>query len=93
MKKFVILVILIISCFIFYHIYKNNRINLFLKNIENDKISVDKYYIYGNHLNIEGSINKKFIDLKDVKLIVKSTYKEYSYEARDRKDRKRVFLQ
>lgn len=80
MKKFVILVILIISCFILYHIYKNNRINFFLKNIENDKISVDKYYIYGNHLNIEGSINKKFIDLKDVKLIVKSTYKEYSYD-------------
>lgn len=83
MKKFKVIIIfiflIILFCSLFY-IYNNKKLNLFLKNIEEEKISVNKYYIYGNHLNIEGSLNKDFNDIKDIKLILKSNIEEIEYK-------------
>lgn len=83
MKKFKVMIIfiffIILFCSLFY-IYKNKKLNIFLKNIDKEKISVNKYYIYGNHLNIEGALNKDFNDIKDIKLILKSNIEEIEYK-------------
>ena len=82
MKKLKILFIFILLIIIFattFYFYKQNEIKNFLNNIEKEKINVDKYYIYGNHLNIEGSINKQFNNIKSVKLILKSNLEEKEY--------------
>ena len=55
MKKYKIFLIFIILIIIFattFYFYKQNKMKDFLNNIEEEKINVDKYYIYGNHLNI-----------------------------------------
>ena len=80
MKKLKIIFILLIIIFATtFYFYKQNKIKDFLNNIEEEKINVDKYYIYGNHLNIEGSINKQFNNIKSVKLILKSNLEEKEY--------------
>lgn len=80
MKKLKIIFILLIIIFATtFYFYKQNEMKDFLNNIEKEKINVDKYYIYGNHLNIEGSINKQFNNIKSVKLILKSNLEEKEY--------------
>lgn len=80
MKKLKIIFILLIIIFATtFYFYKQNKMKDFLNNIEKEKINVDKYYIYGNHLNIEGSINKQFNNIKSVKLILKSNLEEKEY--------------
>lgn len=83
MKKLKILFIFIILIIIFattFYFYKQKEMKNFLNNIETEKINVDKYYIYGNHLNIKGSINKKFTNIKNIKLILKSNIEEFEYD-------------
>jgi len=74
---FILLIIIFATTFYFY---KEKEMKNFLTSIEEEKINVDKYYIYGNHLNIEGSINKKFSNIKNVKLILKSNLEEIEYD-------------
>lgn len=67
MKKFLILigVLFLIFCgFVVYDIYYKEKIPVLT--IEEDKVSIDKLYIYGTHLNMEGSYN--FIDSADLVL-------------------------
>ena len=67
MKNFLILigVLFLIFCgFVVYDIYYKEKIPVLT--IEEDKVSVDKLYIYGTHLNMEGSYN--FIDSADLVL-------------------------
>ena len=47
------------------------------KKIESDKISIDDFYVYGNHLNFSGSIDENY---KDAKIILKSKNKELEYD-------------
>lgn len=83
MKKLKIMILFILLIIIFattFYFYKNKEMENFLDNIEEEKINVDKYYIYGNNLNIKGSLNKKFNNIKNVKLILKSNLEEIEYD-------------
>lgn len=82
-KKSKIIYILIFTIIIVITvIYVNNSLNFkkFIDNIEKESIDVNKYYVYGTHLNIEGSINKKFSNIKDIKLIIKSKNDTQEYD-------------
>lgn len=78
MKKYIFIIILILLCYFCFFHNKNNIYNL-LDNIEESYVNVDKYYIYGNHLNIYGSINN-VSDVSDVKLVLKNINNEISYD-------------
>jgi len=61
MKKFLVLLgvlLIIFSGFLIYNNYFHNKIPVL--DIEEDKVYIDKLYIYGTHLNMEGIY--KFID-------------------------------
>ena len=68
-KRFMILLIIIISCYIVYNIFLNKIV---LYNI-NEYFIITDYNIFGNHFNIEGCIAKK---LDNPKLILRSFNKE-----------------
>lgn len=68
MKKILGIVIIIILFFISYFIYANyikDKVPSIIP--EGQKVSISEYYIYGNHLNIKGSLeidDTNFIDVK-----------------------------
>ena len=80
LKLIFIFILLIIIFAITFYFYKNKEMNDFLNNIEEEKINVNKYYVYGNHLNIEGSLNKEFSNVKNIKLLLKSNLEEIEYD-------------
>ena len=53
--------------------YRKNTFSI-LKFVENDYVYVDKYYVYGNHLNIEG--NFSFSGFDSASLVLKSLNNE-----------------
>lgn len=77
MKKFFLfLIIVIILGFLFFR-FKKDRFSLLDGTIDN-KVFVDKYFVYGNHLNIFGSFD---IDSYDsLSLVFKSFDNEISYD-------------
>lgn len=81
MKKFFIFIIFIIVGATVLYFYKQNNtsaLQKFLKNIESNKLEIDEYYVYGNHLNIKGSLNG--INSSDIKLVLKSEKEEIEYD-------------
>lgn len=76
LKKFVVFIICIfIVGFFLFH--KRRSIYDLLDDVESDYVIVDKYYIYGNHLNIEGSVD---VDSDDISLVFKSLDNEISFD-------------
>ena len=75
MKKFLFFLIVIILC-LYFGLFRYIKIYSLLNNIEDNYVSVSKYYIYGNHFNIEGNIDIS----SDVKLVLKSLKNEISYD-------------
>ena len=76
MKKafgFIVVIVLIIFT---YYLFLNNSFLLkkVLKNTQKDTFYVDKYTIFGTHLNISGCIDKKLDG--DLSLILKNTKEE-----------------
>ena len=69
MKKVILtIVILIVLGFLGYFIYVN-YINKIPKIVpEEEKVSVEEYYMYGNHFNIKGSLELKDKNYQDIKL-------------------------
>ena len=69
MKKVILtIVILIVLGFLGYFIYVN-YINKIPKIVpEEEKVSVEEYYMYGNHFNIKGNLELKDKNYQDIKL-------------------------
>ena len=79
MKKFLIFIFLIIiGIFIYFKYFKVSESIYTLLNDINEYAIVDKYYIYGTHMNISGSIDLS--DYSDIKLVFKSLKNELSYD-------------
>lgn len=76
LKKFAVFVICILVIGVLFF-YKKKSIFDLLDEVESDYVIVDKYYIYGNHLNIEGSID---IDSDDISLVFKGLDNEISFD-------------
>ena len=70
MKKIlgIILTLVILAC-LGYFIYTNYFENkIAVKEVETEKVSVNEYYIYGNHLNLKGSLEVTDKNYEDIKL-------------------------
>ena len=82
MKKFIFLIILLVLIVSGFHFYKEYEFKKFIKKIEKNRISIDDYYVYGNHLNFSGTTN-----IKKGKLILKSKKEtlEYDIKIKDNK--------
>ena len=72
MKKIIFIIIIFVLVICGFHYFNDYKFNKFIKNIEKKKISIDDFYVYGNHLNFSGTTN-----IKDGKLILKSKNKVY----------------
>lgn len=87
MKKVIlyplIFLIVCILVFVIYSIsYQEKRIiiNKILNNTENEIVSLDKYFVYGQHLNISGSLKLDDIEnINSIKLVFKSNDNEIEY--------------
>lgn len=75
MKKIIFIIIIFVLVICGFHYFNDYKFNKFIKNIEKEKISIDDFYVYGNHLNFSGTTN-----IKDGKLILKSKNKELEYD-------------
>ena len=79
MKKFLFFIVLIlIGVFIYFKFFKLDKNIYTLLEGVNDYAIVDKYYIYGTHMNISGSIDLD--NYSDIKLVFKSLDNELSYD-------------
>ncbi len=79
MKKFLIFIFLIIiGVFVYFKYFKDTKDIYTLLDDVNDYALVDKYYIYGTHMNISGSIDLD--NYSDIKLVFKSLNNELSYD-------------
>ena len=83
MKKFFLLIFIIglsLGCYYLYDNYfKVDELKKFLKNVEKEKLNIDKYYVYGRHLNFES----KLIDgmnKDNLKIVLKSKNDEIEYD-------------
>lgn len=89
MKKiftfFITILLLLGIVFVVYVYFFGEQENLYrvLKDTEETEVSLNKYYIYGRHLNMEGTLKINSESVKDVKLVFKSNEKnetEYDVE-------------
>lgn len=74
-KTFIFILIILISSggFFYYNMYeKNKRINDFFNSLEKENVDINKYVLYGTHLNIEGTLNKNFKNVSSVYLVLKN---------------------
>ena len=55
-KLFTILLVFALGYFVYINYIKET---VAFKVIEEEKVIIDKYYVYGNHLNIEGNLEIK----------------------------------
>ena len=87
MKK-ILSIIIVISIVVIYTTIKNKKevsvekeisFEEKMRDIIVDNIDITKYYIYGNHLNIEGKIPEE-LNEKNTKLVLKSEKKELEYD-------------
>ena len=79
MKKILLFIILISIGVTIFYFNKTKEFYKFLNSLEKETIEINDYYIYGTHLNIEGTLTDDLID-KDVKLLLKSNKNELKYE-------------
>lgn len=78
-KKFLIFIVLIlVGVFVYFNFFNFNKNIYTLLDGVNDYAIVDKYYIYGTHMNISGSIDLD--NYSDIKLVFKSLDNELSYD-------------
>lgn len=71
MKKFIILIILIVIASIGYVAYVELTKEKFEPlPIEQEQVEVSKYYIYGTSLNIEGSLTVENLNFEDIDLVL-----------------------
>ena len=72
MKKIIIILIsLVVVGFLGYFIYVNYIKEQIPKiNVEEEKVSISKYFIYGNHFNIEGTLDVLDKNYQDIELIL-----------------------
>lgn len=76
MKKIIIFLITLAIIGVGGYYYYNNVYLPSLKptiEVEKNKVTINKYYIYGTHLNIEGNIKKINAKFKDIDLIFWNT--------------------
>lgn len=79
MKKFLFFIVLIlIGVFVYFKFFTLDKNIYTLLDDINDYAIVDKYYIYGTHMNISGSIDLD--NYSDIKLVFKSLDNELSYD-------------
>lgn len=87
MKKLLCLIIVIIIITSYFILNKKNDEHEIvqeptfeekLKENISDQINIEKYYVYGNHFNIEGNLLEEMKDL-EIKLIFKSENQEIEY--------------
>ncbi|MBQ7140050.1 MAG: N-acetylmuramoyl-L-alanine amidase [Bacilli bacterium] len=90
MKKIFTFLLLLGIGFIVYAYFFGEQENLYrvLSNTEKTEVSLNKYYIYGRHLNMEGTLETNSKNVEDVKLLFKESKKdeieydiEYSIES------------
>ena len=76
MKKLLFLIIIGVIVFLFF----SNKSNIYklLEGIEDNYADVNKYYVYGNHLNIEGKVDVP--NNFNVSLVLKNLDNEISYD-------------
>ena len=72
MKQIIIILIsLVVVGFLGYFIYVNYIKEQIPKiNVEEEKVSISKYFIYGNHFNIEGTLDVLDKNYQDIELIL-----------------------
>lgn len=81
MKKVLILLLILLLAFGGYYIY-TTKINIGIPklDVEEEKIDIDKLFIYGTYLNLSGNI----VQDKDLKLVLyNGEFKEYSINIKD----------
>lgn len=86
MKKFLVLIFLIVFIIVGYgFLNKNNKDKMLklLKEVEEIEANISNYYVYGTHFNLEGTLNisDKNINEKNVSLVLKNENDEYQLEA------------
>lgn len=87
MKKiFGILFIIAIGYFAYVYFIDNGIPKI---NVEEEKVNVSEYYIYGNHLNIKGNLNIDDLDYEDISLVLYNGEEKY-YDVNDEKDGKNI---
>ena len=85
-KLFYKLIIIGILGFAGYYIYINYFGNDIPKiNVEEKMVDVEEYYIYGNHLNIKGSLKITNTNYEDISLILYNG-EEKKYDVKDEKE-------
>ena len=77
MKKFLFFIVLILIGVFVYFKFNKKDIYTLLDSVD-DYAIVDKYYIYGTHMNISGSIDLD--NYSDIKLVLKSLDNELYYD-------------
>lgn len=83
MKKILFFIILIVLCasgfYIYDNYFKEDQLKKFLETIEPTKLDINKYYVYGTHLNFESSLIDE-IKSDNLKIILKSKNEEIEYD-------------
>lgn len=87
MKKFFGILVIIAIGYFAYVYYIGNGIPKI--DVEEEKVSVSEYYIYGNHLNIKGSLDIDDLNYEDVSLVLYNGEEKY-YDVNDEKDGKNI---
>lgn len=81
MKKIIMLILLLAFICAGYCIVNNKGEKNYkiLYDTEAENAIINDYYIYGNHLNIEGSLNidDASVDINDISLVLKNNSREY----------------
>lgn len=78
MKKILYFSYFFIILIIFTSFAKTSILKEEVINLEKTNINIDKYYIYGTHLNLEGTIPN--INYDEIKLVLKNYTKETEYD-------------
>lgn len=79
MKKiFVLVLILLFGGFCYFYFFGDTEVEIPKVAVEEEVVSVDKYYTYSTYLNMEGSFELTDINFDDVKLtLYNGEYKDY----------------
>ena len=81
MKKLFIFIIVILGIYGYYKfIYNKDNVNSILKNTENEAFYVEKYTIFGTHLNIRACMNN-ILD-GDLSLVLKNNNNEINIKSK-----------
>jgi len=87
-KNFILMLVIALGYFVYINYIKDT---VAFKVIEEEKVIVNKYYVYGNHLNIEGSLEVSDINYEDIYLTLYSTEDKDIKLKADIEDNKIIF--